>query len=71
MCFKQLVFLRVWVKYRKLVGRNMARFPEAEARLLHVRICMKCNARNAMRATKCRKCGYKGLRPKNIERKGA
>ncbi|MAI04828.1 MAG: 50S ribosomal protein L40e [Euryarchaeota archaeon] len=49
----------------------MARFPEAEARLLHVKICMKCNARNAMRATVCRKCGYKGLRPKNVERKGA
>ena len=45
----------------------MARFPEAEARLLHVKICMKCNARNAMRATSCRKCGYKGLRPKNVE----
>jgi large subunit ribosomal protein L40e len=61
---------RVWVKYRKWVGGNMARFPEAEARLLHRKICMKCNARNAVRATSCRKCGYKGLRPKNIERKG-
>ncbi|MAO70360.1 MAG: 50S ribosomal protein L40e [Euryarchaeota archaeon] len=49
----------------------MARFPEAEARLLDVRICMKCNARNALRATKCRKCGYKGLRLKNKEAKGA
>ncbi|NCF97145.1 MAG: 50S ribosomal protein L40e [Euryarchaeota archaeon] len=49
----------------------MARFPEAEARLLHRKICMKCNARNAVRAAACRKCGYKGLRPKNIERKGS
>ena len=32
---------------------------------------MKCNARNAMRATSCRKCNYKGLRPKNVERKEA
>jgi len=48
----------------------MARFPEAEARLFNVKICMRCNARNPMRATKCRKCGYKGLRPKSKERKG-
>ena len=48
----------------------MARFPEAEKRLLHQRICMRCNARNGMRATRCRKCSYKGLRPKNVERKG-
>ena len=61
----------VWVKYRKLVGGHMAPFPEAEARLLHKKICMKCNARNAVRAAACRKCGYKGLRPKNVERKGA
>ncbi len=48
----------------------MARFPEAESRLLNVKICMRCNARNAPRATTCRKCGYKGLRPKSKERKG-
>ena len=36
----------------------MAKFPEAEARLLNVKICMHCNARNAIRATSCRKCGY-------------
>ncbi len=47
----------------------MARFPEAEARLLDVRVCMKCNARNALRATRCRKCNYKGLRLKNKETK--
>ncbi|MGD9490737.1 MAG: 50S ribosomal protein L40e [Methanoregulaceae archaeon] len=48
---------------------NMARFPEAENRILNVKICMKCNARNAIRATRCRKCGYQNLRPKNKERK--
>lgn len=48
----------------------MARFPEAESRLLNVKICMRCNARNAPRATTCRKCGYKSLRPKSKERKG-
>ncbi len=47
----------------------MVKFPEAEARLLNVKICMHCNARNAIRATTCRKCGYKNLRPKNKERK--
>ena len=49
----------------------MARFPEAEARLLRRKIFMKCNARLAWRAISCRKCNYKGLRPKNVERKGA
>ncbi|ABN58172.1 MULTISPECIES: 50S ribosomal protein L40e [Methanoculleus] len=47
----------------------MARFPEAEARLLNVKICMKCNARNAIRATSCRKCGSDELRAKSKERK--
>ncbi len=43
----------------------MARFPEAEAKLLHMKICMKCNAHNPVKAHKCRKCGYKGLRVKS------
>lgn len=57
--------------YLKTIERcsEMARFPEAEAKLLNVKICMRCNARNAMRATRCRKCGYQNLRPKNKERK--
>lgn len=42
----------------------MARFPEAEERLFNVKICMKCNARNPIRADTCRKCGYHKLRPK-------
>lgn len=45
----------------------MARFPEAEHRRLHKMICMKCYARNAMRATRCRRCGSKELRPKAKE----
>ncbi len=45
----------------------MARFPEAERRLLLKKICMKCYARNAIRATRCRKCGSKELRPKAKE----
>ncbi len=47
----------------------MARFPEAEKRILNVRICMKCNASNSVRAVRCRKCGYKGLRVKSKESK--
>jgi len=45
----------------------MARFPEAEKRLLLKQICMKCHARNALRATRCRKCGSNELRPKAKE----
>jgi len=48
---------------------SMARFPEAEARLLDKLICMRCNARNPIGATKCRRCGSKRLRPKTKERK--
>jgi len=39
-------------------------------------ICMKCNAKMRadlgkvkLRKIKCRKCGYKGLRPKSKERR--
>ncbi|TLZ63491.1 MAG: 50S ribosomal protein L40e [Methanobacteriota archaeon] len=45
----------------------MARFPEAEKRLLIKMICMNCYARNAPRATRCRKCHSKELRPKAKE----
>ncbi len=45
----------------------MAKFPEAEKRLFHVKICRKCNARNPWAARKCRKCGYKSLRTKRKE----
>lgn len=49
----------------------MASFPEAEKRLLEKMICMRCNARNSPRATRCRKCGYKHLRTKAKERRAA
>jgi len=66
-----MVLLYVKCRYIHEVSPSaMARFPEAEARLLNVRICMKCNARNALKAAKCRKCGYKGLRLKNKETSG-
>ena len=45
-------------------------FEEAMKRLFMKKICMRCNARNPWRATKCRKCGYKGLRPKAKEPRG-
>jgi large subunit ribosomal protein L40e len=49
----------------------MATFEEAEARILNKQICMKCNARNPVRAKRCRKCGYDKLRPKAKERRAA
>ncbi len=49
----------------------MARFPEAEARTLHKKICMHCYVSNCLKATRCRKCGYKGLRLKARESRGA
>ena len=49
----------------------MARFPEAEKRVLLKKVCMRCSARNPVKAKRCRKCGYKGLRPKAKERRGA
>ena len=35
----------------------MARFKEAEARLLDKTVCMTCYATNPKKADKCRKCG--------------
>jgi large subunit ribosomal protein L40e len=49
----------------------MASFEKAEKRMLDKMICMRCNARNAKRADRCRKCGYKKLRPKAKERRAA
>ncbi len=48
----------------------MARFPEAEMRLLHKKICMKCGAVNAVRAVRCRRCRSKELRMKAKEGRG-
>lgn len=37
----------------------------AAKRNMNIKICLKCHAHNSIRATKCRKCGYKGLRLKS------
>jgi large subunit ribosomal protein L40e len=49
----------------------MASFDKAEDRILNSKICMRCNARNPPRAERCRKCGYKKLRPKARESRSA
>lgn len=49
----------------------MARFPEAEKRLLDKQICMRCNSRNPLRADRCRRCGSKKLRQKAKEPRSA
>jgi large subunit ribosomal protein L40e len=49
----------------------MARFKEAEKRLLDKQICMRCNARNPQRADQCRRCGSKKLRQKANEPRNA
>lgn len=36
----------------------------AEKRNNNVKVCLRCHARNAIRATRCRKCGYPSLRLK-------
>ena len=45
----------------------MGKFPEADAEIAKVSICLRCKARNHKGAKKCRKCGSKYLRPKNRE----
>ena len=49
----------------------MASFEKAEDRIFTKQICMRCNARNAARAERCRKCGYNKLRPKAREPRSA
>ncbi len=49
----------------------MASFDKAEDRIFTTQICMRCNARNPQRASSCRKCGYKNLRPKAKETRSA
>jgi len=39
--------------------KKMTRFKEAEARIFRY-VCMHCNARNPIGATKCRRCGKVG-----------
>jgi len=53
------------------IGRlSMARFLEAEQRLLNKKICMKCGASNAPKAIRCRRCRSKELRVKAKEGRG-
>ncbi|MEM2878758.1 MAG: 50S ribosomal protein L40e [Candidatus Hadarchaeales archaeon] len=47
----------------------MAKFEVAERRIFGVKICMRCKSHNPLKATKCRKCGYSGLRPKSREQR--
>ena len=47
----------------------MTEHMSVEDRLLGKQVCMRCNARNPEGATRCRKCGYKKLRPKAKERR--
>ena len=42
----------------------MGKFPIADAELSKIWICKSCKARNRSGAEKCRKCGYRYLRPK-------
>ncbi|RLG18036.1 50S ribosomal protein L40e [Candidatus Micrarchaeota archaeon] len=45
----------------------MGKFPVADARLKKIWICKKCKSRNKAGSEKCRKCGYRHLRPKRTE----
>jgi len=45
----------------------MAKFLEAEARILLKKICMKCSASNPVSAVRCRRCGSDELRSKSRE----
>ncbi len=45
----------------------MGKFPIADAEMGRVVICRRCKARNKVGVAMCRKCGYKGLRPKRKE----
>ncbi|ERG89307.1 MAG: ribosomal protein L40E [halophilic archaeon J07HX5] len=49
----------------------MANFDAAQEKIFTTQICMRCNARNAQRADRCRKCGYGNLRPKARESRSA
>jgi ubiquitin-large subunit ribosomal protein L40e len=47
----------------------MGKFSLADENLANVMICRRCKSRNIMTAQKCRKCGYKYLRPKRKEKR--
>jgi len=45
----------------------MGKIPEADSEIAKIVICRSCKARNKVGVTKCRRCGYKALRPKKRE----
>ena len=47
----------------------MGKFPIADRALTRIWVCRKCKARNPAGSEKCRKCDYKGLRPKRARKK--
>ncbi len=49
----------------------MGRFPVADKAITNVSICLKCKSRNPKNVKRCRKCGYKKLRPKRARKKEA
>lgn len=64
------VNVKYGIPHARKAGERMARFPEAEARTLVLKVCMHCSSRNAWKATRCRRCGSKDLRPKAREPRG-
>ena len=42
----------------------MGKFAIADKAISQIFICRKCKARNKRTVEKCRKCGYRHLRPK-------
>jgi large subunit ribosomal protein L40e len=42
----------------------MGKFAIADALIAKIAICKKCKSRNKAGVEKCRKCGYRYLRPK-------
>ncbi|OIO26687.1 50S ribosomal protein L40e [Candidatus Micrarchaeota archaeon CG1_02_55_22] len=45
--------------------------PIADKNILNIKICLKCKARNAKKALKCRKCDYTRFRGKKMHKKEA
>jgi large subunit ribosomal protein L40e len=45
----------------------MGKFPEGDAEIKCVKVCLKCKRRNRNTRTKCRVCGSQQMRPKRSE----
>ncbi len=48
---------------------KMGKSPLADAEISKIWICKKCKARNKAGSEKCRRCGYRYLRPRRKELK--